>query len=124
MNKKILLILSLCLTLSLCKRDKEANGDSAPIKYDVVPVEFYGGYCYTENNMNCHTFHIDSTSVWDEAQGGCQKVKSVIQTGDSYEILCEPIEHSVDVIIKKLDDRKISVQFGKESPQILEKSKQ
>lgn len=133
MNKKIIVILLLSLAFSQCKGEKEKdskNEGSASvntIKLDTVPVEFHGGYCYVDDSMNCHNFYISSDSVFDSASGGCAKVKSVFQTGDSYEILCESSEHPGDhdnAIIKKLGSDKISVQFGKNNPSILLKNKE
>lgn len=124
MKKINLLILLLCIgfVFTNCKdkSESQANAKEA-VKYDAVPSEFHGNYCY--DNGICHTFYIDASSVWDEARGGCQKVKQVIQTGDTYEVICDAIEHSENVTLKKLAEGKISFE-KKDSKEILTKNKQ
>jgi hypothetical protein len=103
LKKLFLLILILCIgfVFTNCKNKSEsqANGKDF-IKYDIVLSEFHENYCY--DNGICHTFYINVDSIWDETTGGCMKVKQVIQTSDTYEVICETIEYSENVTQKKI----------------------
>lgn len=38
------------------------------IKYDTIPIEFHGEYCFVDGFQNCHTFRIGPASLEVAAQ--------------------------------------------------------
>lgn len=112
MQKNRILMAFLLAFAMYCKRQPAAA--PAPVlptvKTDTVPRELQGAYC--NEKKECHLLFISENMVADERRGGCPKVKQVLHTGDSYEIVCAPDPKGGNVSVKALGGEKFSITIA------------